>query len=43
MTWSDRSGERTSRKGSFTAVSLIVAAVAAVVVGMFLLRDIWPG
>jgi hypothetical protein len=42
MEWRDRARERV-RGGSFTGVALIVAAVVAVVVGFFLLRNTWPG
>jgi hypothetical protein len=42
MAWEDRARERT-RSGSFTGVILIIAAVAAVVLAVFLLRNTWPG
>jgi hypothetical protein len=42
MEWRDRARERL-RGGSITAIVLIVAAVVAVVVALFLLRNTWPG
>ena len=42
MAWKDRTRER-FRGGSVTAVVLVIAAVAAVVIALFLLRNMWPG
>jgi hypothetical protein len=42
MKWIDRARERV-RGGSITGVVLIVAAVVAVLVALFLLRGTWPG
>ena len=42
MAWRDRARER-FRSGSVTAVVIIVVAVLAVIISVFLLRNTWPG
>ena len=40
--WRDRTRER-FRDGSITGVALIVLALLAVLIALFLLRNTWPG